>query len=98
MDYGKCPSCGHEIYDRVQGKCPFCGHGLSSGRATGSSGYTGQQARKAKVIILAALIALALAGGIVAALISAQVEEKKDGGINSLMTPGVTAAATSIQV
>jgi hypothetical protein len=98
MEYGKCPGCGHEIYDRVQGKCPFCGHKLPSGRATGSSGYGGQQARKAKVIILAALIALALAGGIVAALISAQVEEKKDGGINSLMTPGVTAAAASIQV
>jgi hypothetical protein len=72
MDYGKCPSCQHELYDSTLDKCPFCGSRLPSGMGPGSSGGASQPARQTRVILVAALVLALLIGVLAAYLVSVQ--------------------------
>ncbi|MBN2587596.1 MAG: hypothetical protein JXA64_10110 [Candidatus Fermentibacteraceae bacterium] len=77
MDYPRCPSCQHELYDRSHGTCPFCGHKLPSGTVRTSTGYGSQSVRKTKLILIAIMLSL-LAAGIAAFIASGQIETEKE--------------------
>jgi hypothetical protein len=65
MGYPTCPSCGHEIYDSSAVVCPFCGAGKGR-RAIPTAG--GGQSRKPGPAVFRALLAMALAGGVISFL------------------------------
>jgi hypothetical protein len=62
MEYPRCPSCNHELYDGSYRKCPFCGHGLS-GRGVG--GFHGSSSSSQfRIVILASALLVVLGGAL----------------------------------
>lgn len=85
MEYSKCPSCEHEIYDRSAGKCPFCGHALPKRGAAGSQ-YSAASGRKVRLIILIAILLFMLIAGLTTYLAAASSEGSgKEGGRTTLL-------------
>lgn len=62
MKAPKCPSCGHEVFHKTP-QCPFCGHRFSTGYSPSGSGTSPD--RKARVIVMAALMIVLVTGSAV---------------------------------
>ena len=71
MEYPRCPSCDHEIYEKSPRQCPFCGHSLSV-RGPGGSQYQSAAGRKVRIIILIAVLLFMLAAGLTTFLAAAR--------------------------
>jgi len=75
-----CPSCGHQIREKINDRCPFCGSEIGRSVTTAGSGSSRKNARAALVI---ASLVLMLAGGLFSYFLAGQEEAEVNSSVTS---------------